>query len=388
MINKILVFGGGYVGSSLSALLSQYYEVILVDKDKKKVQKINSRQTPIEEPLIDKYLKAKNSKISASISFEEHIESSDLVILALPTNYQIETNYFDTSIIELVLSQLNDCGVTAPIIIKSTVPIGFTEGAKHAYPNLSIFFMPEFLREGSAVEDNINPSRIIIGGSQEETSEIVDVFLTIANNSPRLFYIGSSEAEAVKLFSNTYLAARVSFFNELDSYALEKKLNTKDIIKGVTSDPRIGEGYCNPSFGYGGYCLPKDTKQLLADYKNISQEIFSAVVNSNKLRKDFIAQKILQMDPKLIGIFRLTMKKDSKNIRDSAILDIIRILKKSGKEIIIFEPLLDITYESYPVTSDLNYFKNASDIIVANRMDESLNDVKTKVFSRDLFLEN
>lgn len=219
MINKILVFGGGYVGSSLSALFSQYYEVILVDNDEKKVRMINSRQSPIDEPLIEQYFQSKGSKISASISFDQHIENTDLVILALPTNYQIETNYFDTSIIELVLSELSDHDVIAPIIIKSTVPIGFTEEVKKRYPDLSIFFMPEFLREGSAVEDNINPSRIIVGGSKEKTSEIVEVFLTIAKNSPRVFYIGSSEAEAVKLFSNTYLASRVSFFNELDSYA-------------------------------------------------------------------------------------------------------------------------------------------------------------------------
>jgi len=388
MINKILVFGGGYVGSSLSALFSQYYEVILVDNDEKKVRMINSRQSPIDEPLIEQYFQSKCSKISASISFDQHIENTDLVILALPTNYQIETNYFDTSIIELVLSELSDHDVIAPIIIKSTVPIGFTEEVKKRYPDLSIFFMPEFLREGSAVEDNINPSRIIVGGSKEKTSEIVEVFLTIAKNSPRVFYIGSSEAEAVKLFSNTYLASRVSFFNELDSYAFEKDLNAKEIINGVTSDPRIGEGYCNPSFGYGGYCLPKDTKQLLANYKNISQEMFSAVVISNQLRKEFIAQKIIEKDPKLIGIYRLIMKKDSTNTRDSAILDVIKILEKAGIEIIIFEPLLDRSHETYPVISDLAHFKTVSDIILANRMDESLNDVKAKVFSRDLFFEN
>jgi len=388
MVNKILIFGGGYVGSSLSTLLAQFYEVVLIDKDEKKVKLINSRESPIDEPLIGQYLKHKKLNLLASTSFGDHIESTDLVILALPTNYDEDTNRFDTSILESVVSQLNDHNTKAKIIIKSTLPIGFTNKIKSLYPNLSIIFIPEFLREGSAVEDNINPSRIVIGGTKENTHEIVEVLLKISNNSPQVLYMGSSEAEAVKLFSNTFLAARVSLFNELDSFAFEKKLITKDIIRGVTSDPRIGEGYCNPSFGYGGYCLPKDAKQLLANYEDIPQGMLSAVVNSNNLRKEFIAEKILQKSSKMIGIYRLVMKKSSANFRESAILDIINILQKAGKEIIIYEPLLNTDQDMLKITDDLKYFKAASDIILANRIDEDLADVTDKVFSRDLYGEN
>jgi len=387
MISKILVFGAGYVGASLSALLAQNYEVVLVDIDPHKVKKINNKQAPIDEPLLEEFLLNDDINLSASSSFDRHLESSDLVILALPTDYDSETNCFNTSIIESVLFDINNFDPEATIVIKSTVPIGFTKKIKKDFPKLSLAFIPEFLREGKAIEDNIYPSRIIVGG-MEEIAEIGDVFLSITKNSPEVLYMDSSEAEAVKLFSNAYLATRISFFNELDSFALEQNLNTKNIIDGVTSDPRIGGGYHNPSFGYGGYCLPKDTKQLLANYKNIPQDIFSAVVKSNALRKKFLAQKVLSKNPKIIGIFRLIMKKDSNNFRESSVFDLMELFSEAGKEIIVYEPLLAENHEAFQVTHDLKHFKEISDTILANRLDDSLIDVQAKVFSRDIYGEN
>lgn len=388
MIKKILVFGAGYVGGSLSILLAQNYEVVLVDVDSIKVNSLNNNLAPIDEPLMQEYLLKENIRISAHESFLGHLDTSDLVILALPTNYNEDTNYFDTSSLESVLNDLHESSYKGKIVIKSTIPIGFTERMKKMYPCMTIIFVPEFLREGRALLDILKPSRIIVGGLDEQAIEIGKVFLSISENDPKILYVSSTEAEAIKLFSNTYLATRVSFFNELDSFAIENKLSTRNIIDGLALDPRIGSGYNNPSFGYGGYCLPKDTKQLLANYEKIPQGIFRAVVESNKLRKDFLAQKILELNPNSIGIFRLIMKKGSENFRDSAIFDIMEILKMNGINLIVYEPLLPINYLPLQVTHDLISFKKRSDLILANRMDELLSDVSDKTFTRDIYGEN
>jgi UDPglucose 6-dehydrogenase len=387
MIKKIAIFGAGYVGSSLGVLLAQLFEVVLIDKDLSKVTKINKKQSPLDEPLMQDYFNEKELNLVASDSFKEYLDC-ELAILALPTNYDAETNFFDTSIIESVLYELNDSVFSGVVVIKSTIPIGFTKRMQELYPNLFIIFVPEFLREGKGLIDNLNPSRIVVGNKNDNAKVIAEIFMSIAENSPPVLFMDSTEAEAVKLFANTYLATRVSFFNELDSFALEHGLNTEDIINGVSTDPRIGEGYNNPSFGYGGYCLPKDTKQLLANYENIPQGIFKSVVESNSLRKNFIAQKILSSNPNIIGIHRLVMKKGSDNFRESAIFDVMQILKNEGKTLIVFEPLLSENRAEFQVTHDLNYFKATSDIILANRMDEELMDIQAKVFTRDIYGEN
>ena len=387
MIKKIAVFGAGYVGSSLGVLLATQYEVVLIEQDHVKVNKVNNKQAPLDEPLMQDYLNQKKLNLIASDCFQECLDSQ-LVILALPTNYDVGSNFFDTSILESVLYELNDSTFNGLVVIKSTIPIGFTHRMQELYSNLHILFVPEFLREGNALFDNLNPSRIVVGDKSGNSKVVAEVFLSIAENSPRVLFMNSTEAEAVKLFANTYLATRVSFFNELDSYALERGLNTKDIIDGISTEPRVGEGYNNPSFGYGGYCLPKDTKQLLANFENIPQAIFNSVIESNALRKEFIAQKVLSSNPNIIGIYRLVMKKGSGNFRESAIFDVMQILRKQGKTLMVFESLLSENHAEFQVTHDLNYFKATSDIILANRMDDELMDVKSKVFSRDIYGEN
>ena len=388
MIKKIIIFGAGYVGSSLGILLAKNYEVVLIDNDVSKVNKINNREAPIDEPNMARYISDRDIKIIASNSFKNHLMTTDFIILALPTNYNSETNFFDTSTLKSTLNELNKFEFKKTIVIKSTVPIGFTNKTKNDFPNLTIVFVPEFLREGSAISDNINPSRIVIGDCKKNTNNVANVFKSIAKNNPKIFYMDSSEAEAVKLFANTYLATRISFFNELDSYAFQNKLNSKNIIDGISSDPRIGKGYNNPSFGYGGYCLPKDTKQLLANYSDIPQGIFTAVVESNKLRKEFIAKKILNKNYSKVGIFRLIMKKNSDNYRDSAIFDVIKILIESGQDLLVYEPLINKNDFSFSITHDLNFFKNKCDLVIANRMDECLIDIQNKLFTRDIFGEN
>jgi UDPglucose 6-dehydrogenase len=387
MIKKIAVIGAGYVGTSLGILLAQHYETVLIDEDLNKVNNFNRKQSPLDEPLIQDYLSEKELNLKASDSFNECLDSQ-LVILALPTDYDTETNFFDTSILESAFYELSNSAFRGLVVIKSTIPIGFSKRMQELYPNLSILFVPEFLREGKALIDNINPSRIIIGEKSDNANAVSKVFLSIAENTPPVLFMDSTEAEAVKLFANAYLAIRVSFFNELDSFALENELNTKDIIDGVSTDKRIGLGYNNPSFGYGGYCLPKDTKQLLANFGNIPQGIFKSVIESNTLRKNFIAQKILSFNPNIIGIHRLVMKKGSNNFRGSAIVDMIQILKKQGKNVMVFEPLLSVDHAEFQVTHDLTYFKATSDIILANRMNEDLFDVEAKVFTRDIYGEN
>ena len=388
MIKKILVFGAGYVGSSLSVLLAEYFHVVLVDIDEEKIKKIQKKQRPINEPLLQEFLNEKSLDLSATTSYKEDLTTSDLVILALPTNYDEVANFFDTSILDKVLTDINAINSNATVIIKSTIPIGFTEKVSKAFPKLSIVFAPEFLREGCAIEDNLYPSRIVIGSRQEKATAIAEIFLKIAKNNPEVFYMSPTEAEAVKLFANTYLAMRVSFFNELDSFGLENSLSTKNIIDGVSSDLRIGKGYNNPSFGYGGYCLPKDTKQLLSNYATIPQAIFGAVVESNMLRKEFIASKILEKNPKLVGIFRLVMKKGSHNFRESAIFAVMELLQASGIELLVYEPILNEDDRNFEVTNDLEGFKKNCDLILANRMEKVLLDVSDKVFTRDLYGDN
>ena len=376
---KIAVAGTGYVGLSLATLLSQKNEVFALDVIPEKVEKINNRISPIQDEYIEKYFEEKELNLKATLDYKEAFEGAEFVIISTPTNYDEEKNFFDTSsvedIIEKVLS-MNDKNIT--MVIKSTIPVGYIEKVREEYVTDRIFFSPEFLREGKALYDNLYPSRIIVGNKGEKGKEFAKL-LKEASLKPDVetLFMNSTEAEAVKLFANTYLALRVAYFNELDTYAEIKGLNTKDIIQGVGLDPRIGTHYNNPSFGYGGYCLPKDTKQLLANYKDIPQNLIEAIVNSNKTRKEFITDEILQKKPEVVGIYRLTMKSGSDNFRSSAIQDIIKNLKAENQKIIIYEPTLNIDeFNGCKVVNNLEEFKNISSVIMVNRMEEKLLDVK------------
>lgn len=385
---KIAVAGTGYVGLSLATLLSQKNEVVALDVIPEKVEKINNRISPIQDEYIQKYFKEKKLNLKATLDYKEAFEGAEFVIISTPTNYDAEKNFFDTSsvedIIEKVIS-MNDKNIT--MVVKSTIPVGYIEKTKEYYNIDNIFFSPEFLREGKALYDNLYPSRIIVGNKGEKGKEFAKLLKDAAlkDDIPELF-MNSTEAEAVKLFANTYLALRVAYFNELDTYASVKGLNTKDIIEGVGLDPRIGTQYNNPSFGYGGYCLPKDTKQLLANYKDVPQNLIEAIVKSNKTRKEFIAEEIIKMNPEVVGIYRLTMKSGSDNFRSSAIQDIIKSLKAEGKKIIIYEPTLEKEeFSNCKVVNDLDEFKKESSVIMANRLEDCIKDVKEKVYTRDLF---
>ena len=385
---KIAVAGTGYVGLSLATLLSQKNEVIALDVIPEKVKKINNRISPIQDEYIEKYFKEKELNLKATLDYKEAFEGAEFVIISTPTNYDEEKNFFDTSsvedIIEKVLS-MNDKNIT--MVVKSTIPVGYIEKIREEYVTDRIFFSPEFLREGKALYDNLYPSRIIVGDKGEKGKEFASLLKEASlKQDVETLFMNSTEAEAVKLFANTYLALRVAYFNELDTYAEIKGLNTKDIIQGVGLDPRIGTHYNNPSFGYGGYCLPKDTKQLLANYKDIPQNLIEAIVNSNKTRKEFITDEILQMKPEIVGIYRLTMKSGSDNFRSSAIQDIIKSLKAENQKVIIYEPTLKKDeFNGCKVVDNLEEFKNISSVIMANRLEEKLMDVKEKVYTRDLF---
>tara|TARA_B100001248_G_scaffold257532_1_gene240235 strand:+ start:394 stop:1566 length:1173 start_codon:yes stop_codon:yes gene_type:complete len=386
---KALVVGAGYVGTSLAILLSQDIDVLLVDNDVSKVDRINNKISPIADNLINEFLKEKFLKINAQEQIDDSINSCDIAILALPTDYNAETNYFNTDIIENVLSKIIKLKFSIPIVIKSTVPIGFTKKLKEKYRSSNIIFSPEFLREGYALHDNIFPSRIVIGDKGKTGKAVGNLLRSFTKNDPKVIYMDSSEAESVKLFANTYLATRVTFFNELDSFCLDNGFNTKSVINGISLDPRIGQGYNNPSFGYGGYCLPKDTKQLLANFKSIPQGIFSAVVEGNIKRKNFIAKQVLSLRPKKLGIYRLIMKEGSDNFRDSAIFDVIKYLKKEKVDFVAYEPLLkSAEFEGIRLENNLKNFKKNCDLIIANRIHEEIKDVKDKIFSRDIFMEN
>ena len=387
--SNITIVGAGYVGTSIATLLGQKLNVTIVDKDNQKVGLLNNRKSPFQDDEINDLLENSLSHVKATNNLSSLFKKTDLYILALPTNYDPEKNYFNTSVLEEVISLISSQDEDIPILIKSTVPVGFTEEIKAKLGKENIIFSPEFLREGSALKDNLFPSRIVIGEDSEVSRRIGGLLKSFAKNIPECFYMDSKEAESVKLFSNSYLALRVAYFNELDTYAMRFKLDTEKVINGVCSDPRIGEGYNNPSFGYGGYCLPKDSKQLLANYSNVPQNLISAIVDSNSSRKDAIAEDILKRNPKIIGIYRLIMKENSDNIRESSIQGIMKRIKAKGKKVIIFEPLLDDNvFFGSEVYSSLDNFKSDSSMIITNRIDSNLSDVEEKVYSRDIFKNN
>lgn len=401
---NIVVIGIGYVGLAMAVLLSQNNHVTAIDVLKEKVDLLNQHKSPIKDEYIEKYLLEKNLDLRATLNGNDEIKKADIVILATPTNYDAEKNYFDTTSLEVNFEKITKLNSNALIVIKSTIPVGYTISVREKYKNQNIVFSPEFLRESKALYDNLYPSRIIVSTDKNDeklTKRVVEFSNLLKQGALEeninTLLMGFSEAEAVKLFANTYLALRVSFFNELDTYAESKGLVTKDIIDGVCLDPRIGNFYNNPSFGYGGYCLPKDTKQLLANYDNVPQNLIGAIVKSNQTRKEYIAERVMEcanensFDKKIcIGIFRLTMKSNSDNFRQSSVQDVIQLLKEKVNSIIIYEPTLNnqCMYEGLQVINDLKEFKEKSNCILANRYNNCLDDVKKKVYTKDLFFRD
>ena len=387
---KITVVGSGYVGMSLTVLLAQHNDVTVLDIDAERVDKINNKQSTVADTEIELFLAEKSLSLAATLDKQDAYEGASFIIVATPTDYDSDTNRFDTSSVDAVVEDALTLNLDALVVIKSTIPVGYTKSLQEKFETDRVIFSPEFLREGQALKDNLSPSRIIVGSQLKAGKEFANLLVEGAEKKDiETLFIRSTEAEAVKLFSNTYLAMRVSFFNELDSYALAHDLETKNIINGVCLDKRIGDGYNNPSFGYGGYCLPKDTKQLLANYDQVPQTLIQAIVSSNTTRKDFIADEILKLKPKKVGFYRLVMKEGSDNFRSSAIQGVMKRIKAKGTEIVVYEPELeDSEFFGSKVISDLDDFKEACDVIIANRKDGSLIDVDSKCFSRDLFGDN
>ena len=384
---KIAVAGTGYVGLSLATLLSQRNEVVALDVIPEKVEKINNRVSPIKDEYIEKYFAEKKLNLKATLDYKEAFDGAEFIIISTPTNYDSEKNYFDTSSVEDVIQKVISMNINTTMVVKSTIPVGFIKSIKEKYKIDNIMISPEFLREGKALYDNLYPSRIIVGEKSARAEKFAELLKeNCLKKDVTIKFMNSTEAEAVKLFANTYLALRVAYFNELDTYAEVKGLNTKDIIDGVCLDPRIGNHYNNPSFGFGGYCLPKDSKQLKANYKDVPENIISAIVESNRTRKDHIANMILKRNPKIVGIYRLTMKAGSDNFRASAIQGIMKRIKADGIEVVVYEPTLnEDNFFNSRVIKDLDEFKNISDVIIVNRLDENIKDVKDKVYTRDLF---
>ena len=393
---KIAVAGTGYVGLSIAVLLSQNHSVTAVDVIPEKVERINNRISPIKDAEIERFLSTKKLDLTATLDAKSAYKDADFIVVSTPTNYDSEKNYFDTSSVEEVISIAESVNPNATIVIKSTVPVGYTESVREKFHADNILFSPEFLREGKALYDNLYPSRIIVGRPEndEKAKKAAECFASLLVEGAEkkeiaVLFSSPTEAEAVKLFANTYLALRVSFFNELDTYAELKGLNTKQIIDGVCLDPRIGDHYNNPSFGYGGYCLPKDTKQLKANFNDVPNKIISAIVDANRTRKDFIAQRIIEKKPKVVGVYRLTMKAGSDNFRQSSIQGVMKRLKKAGVEVIVYEPTLtEKAFYDCIVENDLGKFKALSDIVIANRYNIEISDIDNKIYTSDLFFRD